>query len=81
MKPILDGTAKSYGEVRDAIIKNDPLMPSEIRQAYKNFEAEMQKATKEVLNSRIYKERLLEITQEVTSKIEFIIECVDRHLS
>ena len=81
MKPHWDGAVKSYGEIRDPIIKDDPLMPSDIRQAYKDFETEMQKATKEVLNSLMYKERLLEITQNVTSKIEVIIGYVDKHLS
>jgi hypothetical protein len=81
MKLQSDGVAKSYGEIREAIIKDDPLLPSDIRRAYKDFETEMQKATKEVLNSLMYKERLLEITQNVTSRIEAIIESVDKHLS
>ena len=81
MKSQWDGVAKSYGEIRDTIIKNDPLLPSDIRRAYKDFETEMQKATKEVLNSLMYKERLLDITQNVTSRIEAIIESVDKHLS
>jgi hypothetical protein len=81
MKLQWDGVTKSYGEIRETIIKDDPLLPSDIRQAYKDYETEMQKATKEVLNSLIYKERLLEITQNVTSKIEAIIESVDKHLS
>ena len=75
-----DGTAKSYGEIREAIVKDEPLLPSNAKQAYKDFETEMQAATKEVLNSVMYKERLLEITQSVTSKIEAIIQSVDEHL-
>jgi hypothetical protein len=72
-----DGAVKSYGEAREAIVKDQPFLPSNTRQAYKDFEIEMQTATKEVLNSVMYKERLLEITQSVTSKIEAIIQSVD----
>jgi len=75
-----DETAKSYGGIRKAIIKDEALLPNDIRREYKEFEAEMQKATKEVLNDLIYRERLLEITRNVTSKIEVIIEIVDKHL-
>jgi hypothetical protein len=80
MKVQWDSAAKSYGEIREAIVKDEPLLPNDLREGYKDFEAEMQKATKEVLNSLMYKERLLEITQNVNSKITSIIERVDKHL-
>ena len=81
MKLQWDSAAKSYGEIREAIIRDEPLLPNDLRQGWKEFEAEMQKAGKEALNSLMYKERLLEITQNVTSKITSIIENVDKHLS
>jgi hypothetical protein len=81
MKPQWGSAAKSYGEIREAIIRDEALLPNDLRQGWKEFEAEMQKAGKEVLNSLMYKERLLEITQNVTSKITSIIENVDKHLS
>jgi hypothetical protein len=81
MKPHWDAAAKLYGEIREAIVKDDPLLPSDIRREFKEFDAEMQKATKEVLNALLYKERLLEIIQKVTSRIEAIVESVDKHLS
>lgn len=81
MKPQWGSAAKSYGEIREAIIRDEALLPNDLRQGWKEFKAEMQKAGKEVLNSLMYKERLLEITQNVTSKITSIIENVDKHLS
>jgi hypothetical protein len=81
MKSHWDSAVKSYGQIREAIIKDDPLLPNDIRREYREFEAEMQKATKEVLTALTYKERLLEITEEVTSRITAIIESVDKHLS
>ncbi|MBC2703098.1 hypothetical protein [Desulfobacula sp.] len=76
-----DNALSTYGELTDFITKNLPYYPIKVRKQYEEFESEMQKATGEVLTALMYKEKLLEITENLTLIITNTIEDVDTHLS
>lgn len=75
-----NSTLKAWGEENEYISKNEILFPNDIRILLREFQEKFAKATVEVITSLIYKERMLELTQEVSSSVSQIIEKVDAYL-
>lgn len=76
-----DNTLKAWELANETITKDEILFPSDIRIPLKEFQEKMGNATTEIFKKPMYKERLLEITQEISSSISKIIVKVDYYLS
>jgi hypothetical protein len=74
-------TFEEWGALNNAIIKNEMYYPKEIRDLYTNFSGKMKKFTGEILKEVPYKEKLLEMSEEIKSIISEMVEKIEDYIS
>lgn len=80
LKDQWDSFLREWKQVNEDILKKEILFSSDIRLLLKEFSEKWGKAITEVIISPIYKERLLKLTQEISSSVSKIIGEVDGYL-
>lgn len=80
LKDQWDSFLREWKQVNEDILKKEILFSNDIRLLLKEFSEKWGKAITEVIISPIYKERLLKLTQEISSSVSKIIGEVDGYL-
>lgn len=70
----------NLGKINENILANEIYYPIDIKNSLQDFSKNLAEFIQEIMTRQIYKERMLEITTEITKSIISIIEKIDAYL-
>lgn len=74
-------TLEEWKLINDHIIHNEMYLPTNVRGLYMNFSKKMEGFNGEILRERPYKERLLEMSQELEPLFRDVIEVLEQEIT
>jgi hypothetical protein len=80
MKNSFNELIQKMGETHQYILDNEVYYPTDIRKLYDKFNEKFGKAISETITSVMYRERLLEIINDINPVIENLLTKVENHI-